>query len=127
MLRQGPKHRLITIVRGPAHRTVLGLVCSLGLASASCFKPDDGREPPLDRIYFPTGLALSPDGDRLYVANGDWDLQFNAGSVQAYDAVQLRALLPRYCNSDADCAGPGEACDLPTPDATNLGSTGTHW
>jgi DNA-binding beta-propeller fold protein YncE len=99
----------------------------LGLIVTGCFKPDDGREPPLDRIYFPTGLALSPDGDRLYVANGDWDLQFNAGSVQAYDAVQLRALLPRDCNSDADCAGPGEACDLPTPDATNLGATGTHW
>lgn len=102
-------------------------LCSvaLSLAATGCFKPDDGREPPLDRIYFPTGLALSPDGDRLYVANGDWDLQFNAGSVQAYDAARLRALLPRYCASDADCAGPHEVCDVPSADASGI--TGTHW
>src|SRR5689334_19788879 len=81
---------------------------ALGLSALGCFKPDDGREPPLDRIYFPTGLALSPDGDRLYVANSDWDLQFNAGSVQAYDAARLRELLPRACNVDTDCAGPDE-------------------
>src|SRR5262245_47997882 len=78
----------------------------------ACYKPDDGREPPLNRIYFPTGLALSPDGDRLYVANSDWDLQFNAGSVQAYDAARLREFLPRACNTDADCMGANEVCDL---------------
>jgi DNA-binding beta-propeller fold protein YncE len=104
-------------------------LCSLALclAATGCFKPDDGREPPLERIYFPTGLALSPDGDRLYVANSDWDLQFNAGSVQAYDAAQLRALVPRSCDSDADCAGPDEACDAPGPDVSSLGATGTRW
>ncbi len=91
-------------------------------ASLSCYKPDDGREPPLDRIYFPTGLALSPDGDRLYVANSDWDLQFNAGSVQAYDAARLRELLPRACNGDADC-GAGELCDVAPGERTS----GTRW
>src|SRR6185503_6571860 len=94
---------------------------ALCLAVSGCFKPDDGREPPLNRIYFPTGLALSPDADRLYVANGDWDLQFNAGSVQAYDAARLRALLPHYCNADADCAAPDEVCDLPRADTAGLG------
>jgi len=93
-----------------------------------CFKPDDGREPPLDRIYFPTGLALSTDGDRLYVANSDWDLQFNAGSVQAYDASRLRELLPRACNVDSDCTGPDEICDTPAnADGASLGVGGTYW
>ncbi|MEO8183658.1 MAG: hypothetical protein ABI895_32915 [Deltaproteobacteria bacterium] len=100
---------------------------ALCVAALGCFKPDDGREPPLNRIYFPTGIALGPDGDRLYVVNSDWDLQFNAGSVQAYDAARLRALLPRSCNSDADCAGAGEACDAPSADSPSLGATGTHW
>lgn len=96
---------------GPSSRWV-ALAALFGAAGAGCFKPDDGREPPLDRIYFPVGLALSPDGDRLYVANSDWDLQFNAGSVQAYDAARLRELLPRYCERDADCADVGKVCDL---------------
>lgn len=100
--------------------SALALCVGLG-----CYKPDDGREPPLDRIYFPTGLALSPDGDRLYVANSDWDLQFNAGSVQVYDAARLRELLPRSCSADADCTGANEICDL-TPGA-EPGLRGTHW
>jgi hypothetical protein len=99
--------------RRPTIKWLLGPLCWLSCAgSIGCFKPDDGREPPLGRIYFPTGLALTEDGDRLYVANSDWDLQFNAGSVQVYDTGRLRELLPVYCNSDADCTGPGERCDL---------------
>jgi DNA-binding beta-propeller fold protein YncE len=102
---------------------------ALGCVAASgCFKPDDGREPPLDRIYFPTGIALSPDGNRLYVANSDWDLQFNAGSVQVYDAARLRALLPTYCESDAECSATGGRCDAsPSTDASGIDRAPTHW
>jgi hypothetical protein len=104
---------LVPTARRPAVRRFLRGLCWLaGIGAAGCFKPDDGREPPLDRIYFPTGIALSPDGNRLYVANSDWDLQFNAGSVQVYDTERLRQLLPRYCESDTDCAGDTERCDL---------------
>ncbi|HWO13371.1 MAG TPA: hypothetical protein VNN80_27915 [Polyangiaceae bacterium] len=99
-----------------------------GLGVVGCYKPDDGREPPLERIYFPTGVALSADGNRLYVANSDWDLQFNAGSVQVYDALRLRERLPRYCDSDADCASGAERCDLQaSTDANGLGRAATHW
>ncbi len=104
------------------------LACALGCSSAlGCFSPDDGREPPLSRIYFPTGLALSPDGNRLYVANSDWDLQFNAGSIQAYDTEALRGLLPRHCRADMDCEG-GERCDSePSTDANGFDVPGTYW
>jgi hypothetical protein len=105
---------------------VLGALV-LYAGALGCFRPDDGREPPLDRIYYPTGLALSADGDRLYVANSDWDLQFNAGSVQAYDAARLRELLPRACSADADCGGANEVCDLAPAAGAAVGSSGTHW
>lgn len=114
----------------PRPFVALALGCSLVVASLGtigCFKPDDGREPPLERVYFPTGIVLSPDGNRLYVANSDWDLQFNAGSVQAYDAARLRERLPRHCDADADCAG-GERCDLqPSADANGVERAPTHW
>lgn len=108
----------------------IAMLGALGLSSvaAGCFEPDDGREPPLDRIYFPTGIALSTDGDRLYLANSDWDLQFNAGSVQVYDAARLRASLPQSCESDADCAGTGQRCDsTPSTDASGADRGPSFW
>jgi Cys-rich repeat protein len=103
---------------------IAALSCS---ALSGCFKLDDGREPPLDRVYFPTGLAVSPGGSRLYVVNSDWDLQFNAGTVQVYDLDRLRELLPRYCVADAEC-GAGEVCDLtPRELADGAPVAPTHW
>src|SRR5688572_4378589 len=122
-----PPKRLVRAFRRPPGM----LACLSGLASLAlpgCVEPDDGREPPLDQIYFPSGLALSPDNNRLYVANSDWDLQFNAGSIQVYDAELLRAALPRHCASDAECAGAGERCDLtPSVDATGVQRAPTFW
>lgn len=108
-----------------AHRRAVHGALAL-CAGLGCYKPDDGREPPLDRIYFPSALALSPDGDRLYVANSNWDLQFNAGSVQAYDAARLRELLPRSCNANSDCLGANEICDV-GPAEPGAGTYGSHW
>lgn len=111
-----------------AGRALIYGQAALILAALGCFKPDDGREPPVDRIYFPVGLALSSDGDRLYVANSDWDLQFNAGSVQAYDAARLREMLPRYCEADTDCESFGQVCDLAASNREGgLQFAGTHW
>lgn len=121
-----PLNRLVRALGQPcAILAALGWVAG---TTSGCFKPDDGREPPLDQIYFPTGLALSPDGNRLYIANSDWDLQFNAGSVQVYDAAALRAMLPVHCRSDADCSATGGRCDLaPSTDANGVERAPTNW
>jgi DNA-binding beta-propeller fold protein YncE len=120
-------HQKRLVRTAPRSIALLGcLAWAASSGSLGCFEPDDGREPPLDRIYFPTGLALSPDGNRLYVANSDWDLQFNAGSVQVYDAERLRQLLPTYCNADADCGG-GQVCDLVPREDGQQPVAPTHW
>ncbi len=86
------------------------LLCA-ALASSSCFPPGDGIEPPLDRIYFPAGLALNvpetngapaPNATNLFVANSNFDLQFNGGTLQSYDLGRLRA---RICPSNGNCTG----------------------
>jgi hypothetical protein len=103
-------------------------VAAVAILAGGCFKPDDGREPPLNRIYFPTGMALSPDGNRLYIANSDWDLQFNAGSIQVYDAGRLRAMLPTACESDTDCTSAGQRCDsAPSVDDNGTERAPTFW
>lgn len=59
------------------------------------------------------GAALSSGGARLYLANSNFDLQFNAGTLQVLDAEAIREVLPVACQSDADC-GSGTRCDSST-------------
>ncbi|WP_437878338.1 hypothetical protein [Sorangium sp. So ce513] len=61
-----------------------------GLGVAGCFVDSEGLPPPVDGFYFPSGIAASPGGRVLYVANSDFDLRFNGGTVQALDLQRLR-------------------------------------
>jgi hypothetical protein len=76
-----------------------------------CFDPGEGVVPPTDRVYFPVGLATNADASFLYVANSDFDLQYNAGTLQSWDLEALRQRLPRACDSDDDCQD-AEFCDV---------------
>lgn len=77
--------------------------------TGGCFAPGDGVSPPLDAIIFPVGVTLSTSGERLYVANSDFDLRYNGGTVVALDAVAIRELLPTFCRADEGC-GKGSTC-----------------
>ncbi|MEI9951059.1 MAG: hypothetical protein WDO74_19300 [Pseudomonadota bacterium] len=100
----------------------LSLLAALSaLLLNSCYTAGDGKAPPLEELYFPTGLALdglsqSDEGDGapkyLYVANSDFDLQYRAGSMVSYDLDLLRKVVPQNCNQSADCQG-GAICDAP--------------
>jgi hypothetical protein len=87
------------------------LFAGAALLLAGCYDPGAGIEPPLNALYFPVGLATSAGATRLYVVNSDFDLQFNGGSLQALDLERIRALVPRRCSADADCAE-DQVCDL---------------
>ncbi|HVR18280.1 MAG TPA: hypothetical protein VMS65_01245, partial [Polyangiaceae bacterium] len=76
-----------------------------------CFPPGEGASPPLSKVYFPVGLAVDEDEKFLFIVNSDFDLQYNAGTVQSWDLAALRGKVPRYCESDADC----ERFDEPDP------------
>lgn len=79
--------------------------------TSGCFPPGDGVSPPLDAVVFPVGLALSESGERLYVANSDFDLRYNGGTVLALDANAVRELLPTFCKTDEDCTGRERCAD----------------
>jgi hypothetical protein len=90
-------------------------IAALGLVLTACYSSDKGIAPPLDRIYFPVGLSTDCDprpgapsdcqATYLYVASSDFDLQYNAGSLQVLDLKRVRGLVPRACVVDADCGG----------------------
>ncbi|HTN85302.1 MAG TPA: hypothetical protein VL242_16505 [Sorangium sp.] len=61
-----------------------------GLGVAGCFVESEGLPPPVEGFYFPAGMVASPGGRVLYVANSDFDLQYNGGTVQALDLQRLR-------------------------------------
>ncbi len=82
----------------------------VSLTAVGCFDPGEGVDPQLDRVYFPVGVALSPAGTRLYVVSSNFDLQFNGGAVQAFDAERVVQMVPRGCTEDAQCRT-GERCD----------------
>jgi hypothetical protein len=65
------------------------------LLAASCAPPSGitgpctpfqaGESPCRQQLYFPTGVAIDPDGDVLYVTNGNADLRYSGGSMMALD------------------------------------------
>ncbi|HOU90040.1 MAG TPA: hypothetical protein PLU22_03295 [Polyangiaceae bacterium] len=84
--------------------------CALLLTATACFPPGEGRDPPLERVYFPVGLALDDARTRLFVVSSDFDLQYNGGAVHAFDLERLRGRVPQVCAGDADCPS-SQRCD----------------
>jgi hypothetical protein len=90
-----------------------------GFFALACFPLTDGDSAPLNALNFPTAVALSSGGNRLYVVNNDTDLQYNSGSLLVLDAERIRKAMPQACWTDADCSG-GRSCD-----ADAAGQSGT--
>ncbi len=94
------------------------------LALAGCLSAGEGVDLPLDRIYYPVGMAADKDkgAEYLFVVNSDFDLQYNGGSVQALSLDRIRGLVPRGCSTDSDCAS-GRICD----NTSRNGSDPSYW
>jgi hypothetical protein len=62
------------------------------ILGVACYPTGEGVAPLAQRMYFPTGLGVSPGGSVLYVANSNFDLQYDGGTLQAFDLDLLRAV-----------------------------------
>src|SRR5271155_277592 len=69
------------------------LAAVLGVGAGGCYYNDAGLPPPTEQFYYPTGLVISPGRSALYVANSDFDLQYNGGTVNVVDLAGLRTVL----------------------------------
>ena len=77
---------------GPPRRSYVGGL--LGLAAiavlGACNLHQQGVTPPKNRIFFPGGGIVAPEGRWLYVVNSNADLRYNAGTVAAVDLDAIR-------------------------------------
>jgi DNA-binding beta-propeller fold protein YncE len=105
---------------GPAVAALLGA----GLL-AGCPASGDDLQPPRDNLIYPTGLAVSPDGSRLFAVSANSDLRWSSGSVLAADLDAIGELVsewlavplgPDRCQGQAGpLARPECSCDLDEP------------
>jgi len=104
-------------------RATLRLLLAVGLASVltqgGCYSSGAGQDPNDNAFYFPVGLAVSPSGNTLFVVNSDFDLRFNAGTLQALDMKAIRAAV-----DDCIAKPTGDGCyDYSTRSTRVLGNT----
>ncbi|HEY4184935.1 MAG TPA: hypothetical protein VGP07_07695 [Polyangia bacterium] len=79
-----------------ASRRAVWLIGVLGgLALGGCSLHQAGVTPPDNRIFFPSGGIIDPDGQWLYVVNSNSDLRYNAGTIVAVDLTAVRNDDPR--------------------------------
>jgi hypothetical protein len=88
-------------------------LAAMSAGLVACYSIGKGISPPLDQVYFPVGLAVSTERERLYVVSSDFDLQYNAGTLLSLDLQRIRQLTPQSCSSDADCPS-SQYCDQPS-------------
>lgn len=99
----------------PGSRTRASRVAALGLvaagAVAGCTASAEQVRPPADQLSFPTGMAVSPDENFLFVANANSELRYDSGSIGVIDLAQVQGLIdgwvasgqaPGGCSQDLD-------------------------
>ena len=116
-MRTGTTFRAFDRAAGPCRRRGPGraarlLPAVLGLL-AGCLD-SKGIDPPTDRFFFPTGMARTAGGRYLLVANSNFDLKYNAGTVVAVDLARVDAAI-------AECSG---RCRQPRDETPFLAANG---
>ncbi|HUQ07680.1 MAG TPA: hypothetical protein VM261_34535 [Kofleriaceae bacterium] len=87
---------------------------AFGLLLAACTASSEDVRPPEGELFYPTGLAMSPDDRVLFTLSANSDLRYDSGTITAIDVEQVHdAVLARRAGTTHD------ACvdDLDTPGA----------
>lgn len=92
--RPAPGSKLVAMVSAlglSRPRSVAAAVTlSTGLAAGfagGCTASSEEVRPPADQIFFPTGLALSPDRSALFVTSANSDLRYDSGTITSFDVA----------------------------------------
>lgn len=88
---------------------------ALGSLWISACPAGPGITPPTDRIFFPVSVASDPDGQKLYVSNGNFNTLFDGGTVVSFDLAELEAA-GLACRAAQEAGGPApQNCQIARP------------
>ncbi|MGZ3407897.1 MAG: hypothetical protein ACXVAN_15710, partial [Polyangia bacterium] len=57
---------------------------------------DKGTDPQAAQLYFPSGIAMDPNGQYVYVSNGNADLRYGGGTVVMVDMLSFECTVAEY-------------------------------
>ena len=101
--------------------SIFSIVVSFMVISG-CMPDTSGDPPPSDRLIYPVGLATTASDDYLLVANSNFDLRYNAGTLVAIDLKKLEYIQQgggKETDTDTD-ADAGTNTDAGTYTGINL-------
>lgn len=85
--------------------STLSVATSVGVTVGGCDLDNGGVDPVPGTLNFPVAIAVTPDTagrQFLLVANSNFDLRYNSGSLQSFDLAGMRAAIAGC--TDAPCA-----------------------
>jgi YVTN family beta-propeller protein len=86
---------------------------------AACSASAADVRPPDNQLFFPTGLAVSPDEKVLFAANSNSQLRYDTGTVLVFDVGQIRARVDAWVPTDpAATPDPGPCSQDPDQPAS---------
>lgn len=93
--RTGATHRDARRSNYPA---MISRACAFLLlaAAAACTASSEEVRPPEDALFFPTGVAVSPDDRFLFVTTANSDLRYDSGTVLAIDIERVDNIVTAY-------------------------------
>lgn len=71
------------------------------LLFAACTASSDEVRPPETELFFPTGVAMSPDDQFLFVTSANSDLRYDSGTVTAFDVGLVASALNAFRTTGA--------------------------
>lgn len=87
-------------MRTAASTCVLWSCGFLGCALvAACTASAEDVRPPEDQLFFPSGLAVYPRGNVLFVANANSELRYDSGSIGVIDLKKVQNVIDRAPDS----------------------------
>lgn len=87
-----------------SRQAALGYLLAAGLAGG-CTASGEDVQPFRDQLAFPTGMAVSPDDQFLFVVNANSELRYDSGSIGVIELAKVKAAIdnhPSDCDPDGD-------------------------